>query len=159
MNSPKPHRWAFSAQVSPNFPSVFTTFFLAPGSLRLPGQPVWPQSHNPSLAFFTFRVCLWVSPRGTGCLQRSCGPPRPAAGVISAQFKNCAVVGSGLVCRDPGPAGPRDSPTLPGAILFMVPVTSEVLKSSPSGLQAWRPRASCRHRSAGASPRSPAASA
>ncbi|KAF6098236.1 zinc finger protein 14 [Phyllostomus discolor] len=69
------------------------------------------------------RVCLRISARVTGCLQRSCGTHRPAPGIISAQSEDHDVVGSGLVHTGPGPAA------LLCVIVFMA---SSVFKGSPS---------------------------
>lgn len=70
-------------------------------------------------------------------MPRSCGPRR--LGIISAQCNNCAALGWGLLWREPGPARPRGSPFVVGALVLITSIISTVFIGSPSLLQAWSP--------------------
>lgn len=136
---PSPHHSASSPPPSAVFHPVYTTtgWLLA---LCLPGQPsALKATTSLSLAFFTFWVCLWIPPDVTSYLQRSCKRQKPTPGITSAQSEDHTVVGSGLVCKDPAPARPRESLALPNAIMLTVFVISKRLKSSPSLLRAGSP--------------------
>lgn len=113
------------------------TFSLTPDSL-----PPWPAcllSKPQPVSLMLSSLCYSVSGclHVTGWMPRSCGPQR--LGIISAQCNNCAALGWGLLWREPGPARPRGSPFVVGALVLITSVISTVFIGSPSLLQAWSP--------------------